>query len=63
LSGVVDSVAAGVTDVSIGDEVYAPLSVEMAGQLIAQVPTASTCTSKARQAMSRAAARMDAGGT
>ena len=26
-------------------------------------PEASTCTSKARQAMSRAAARMDAGGT
>ena len=33
------------------------------GQLMAQVPTASTCTSKARQAMSRAAARMDSGGT
>ena len=33
------------------------------GQLMAQVPTASTCTSEARQAMSCAAARMDAGGT
>jgi hypothetical protein len=33
------------------------------GQLMAQVPTASTCTSKARQAMSRAAAPMDSGGT
>src|SRR5262245_50252538 len=33
------------------------------GQLMAQVPTASTCTSQARQVMSRAAARMDAGGT
>jgi uncharacterized protein YgfB (UPF0149 family) len=31
--------------------------------MMAQVPTASTCTSKARQAMSRAAARMDSGGT
>jgi hypothetical protein len=33
------------------------------GQLMAQVPTASTCTSEARQAMSCAAARMDSGGT
>ena len=33
------------------------------GQLMAQVPTASTCTSEARQAISCAAARMDAGGT
>ena len=33
------------------------------GQLMAQVPTASTCTSEARQAMSCAAALMDSGGT
>src|SRR5262249_13689374 len=33
------------------------------GQLMAQVPTASTCTSEARQAISCAAARMDSGGT
>ena len=33
------------------------------GQLTAQVPTASTCTSEARQATSCAAARMDSGGT
>jgi hypothetical protein len=33
------------------------------GQLMAQVPTASTCTSKARQAISRTAARMDSGDT
>src|SRR5262249_83135 len=32
------------------------------GQLMAQVPTASTCTSEARQAISCAAARMDSGG-
>jgi hypothetical protein len=31
------------------------------GQLMAQVPTASTCTSEARQAISCAAARMDSG--
>ena len=33
------------------------------GQLLAQIPTASTCTSEARQATSCAAARMDSGGT
>ena len=33
------------------------------GQLMAQVPTAGTCTSEARQAMSCAAARMASGGT
>jgi hypothetical protein len=33
------------------------------GQLMAQVPTTSPCTSKARQAISRTAARMDSGGT
>src|SRR5258705_1690795 len=33
------------------------------GQLMARVPTASTCTSEAPHAISCAAARMDAGGT
>ena len=33
------------------------------GQLMAQIRTASTCTSEARQATSCAAARMDSGGT
>ena len=33
------------------------------GQSMAQVPTASTCTSEARQAISCAAARMASGGT
>ena len=33
------------------------------GQLTAQVPTAITCISKARQAISCIAARMDSGGT
>ena len=33
------------------------------GQLMAQVPTASTCTSKARLAISHTAARMDSGDT
>jgi hypothetical protein len=33
------------------------------GQLMAQVPTASTCTLEARQAISWAAARMDSGDT
>jgi hypothetical protein len=33
------------------------------GQLMAQVPTASTCTLEARRAISCAAAQMDDGGT